>query len=64
MTSRLTVNLGLRWDYRNMPYETNNRMAWRNLDYAPGGLLVADSRSRPAASSDGAYYQFAGRAAP
>ena len=36
---RLTLNLGLRWDYRNVPYETNNRMAWRNLDYAPGGLL-------------------------
>ena len=42
VSSKLTVNLGLRWDYRNVPYETNDRMAWRNLDYAPGGLLVAD----------------------
>ena len=50
VNSRLTLNLGLRWDYRNMPYETRNRMAWRNLDYAPGGLLVADRRWQPAAS--------------
>ena len=34
VNSRLTVNLGLRWDYRNVPYETRNRMAWRNTDYA------------------------------
>ena len=40
MKPNLTVNMGLRWDYRNVPYETRNRMAWRNLDYAPGGLLV------------------------
>ena len=32
VSSRLTMNLGLRWDYRNVPYETRNRMAWRNLD--------------------------------
>ena len=43
VNSKLTVNLGLRWDYRNVPYETNNRMAWRNLDYAPGGLLGGGS---------------------
>ena len=42
VSSKLTLNLGLRYDYRNVPYETNDHMAWRNLDYAPGGLLVAD----------------------
>ena len=46
VNSSLTVNLGLRWDYRSVPYETRNRMAWRNLDYAPGGLLVADAIAR------------------
>jgi hypothetical protein len=61
---RLTVNLGLRWDYRNVPYETRDRMAWRNLDYAPGGLLVADPTLAAAGIVDGAYYQEAGRRTP
>ena len=64
VNSRLTVNLGLRWDYRNVPYETRNRMAWRNLDYAPGGLLVADESLVDAGIVDGAYYQFADRRSP
>jgi hypothetical protein len=61
---KLTVNLGLRWDYRNVPYETRDRMAWRNLDYAPGGLLVADPTLADAGIVDGAYYQYAGRRSP
>ncbi len=64
VTSRLTVNMGLRWDYRNVPYETRNRMAWRNLDYGPGGLLVADPSLAPGGIVDGAYYQEAGRRSP
>ena len=64
VSSKLTVNLGLRWDYRNVPYETNDRMAWRNLDYAPGGLLVADESLVPGGIVDGAYYQYAGRRSP
>jgi hypothetical protein len=62
VNSRLTLNLGLRWDYRNVPYETNNRMAWRNPNYAPGGLLVADESL--GGIVDGAYYQEAGRRSP
>ena len=64
VNSRLTVNLGLRWDYRNVPYETRNRMAWRNLDYAPGGLLVADESLVDGGIVDGAYYKYAGRRSP
>ena len=64
VNSRLTMNLGLRWDYRNVPYETRNRMAWRNLDYAPGGLLVADESLVEGGIVDGAYYQYAGRRNP
>ena len=64
VSSKLTLNLGLRWDYRNVPYETNNRMAWRNLDYGPGGLLVADESLAPGGIVDGAYYQEAGRRSP
>ena len=53
------MNLGLRWDYRSVPYETRNRMAWRNLNYAPGGLLVADASLVEGGIVDGAYYQLA-----
>jgi hypothetical protein len=64
VTPKLTVNLGLRYDYRNVPYETNNHMAWRNLNYAPGGLLVADEALAAQGVVDGAYYQLAGRRSP
>ena len=64
VSSKLTVNLGLAGDYRNVPYETNNRMAWRNLDFGPGGLLVADESLVDGGIVDGAYYQDAGRRSP
>ena len=64
VTERLTLNLGLRWDYRSVPHETNNRMAWRNLDYGPGGLLVADESLVAGGIVDGNYYQYADRRSP
>ena len=64
VNSRLTVNLGLRWDYRNVPYETRNRMAWRNTDYAAGGMLVADESLVEGGIVDGAYLQVRGAAQP
>ncbi len=64
VTSKLTLNLGLRYDYRNVPYETNNRFGWRNLTYAPGGLLVADQNLVDKGIVDGKYYQAAGRRSP
>jgi len=64
ISAKLTLNLGLRYDYRNVPYETNDHMAWRNLNYAPGGLLVADHTLVDKGVVDGKYYQFAGRRSP
>jgi hypothetical protein len=64
ISPKLTLNLGLRWDYRSVPYETNDRMGWRNLDYAPGGLLVADPKQISLGIVDGAYYQKADRRSP
>jgi hypothetical protein len=65
VSSKLTLNLGLRYDYRNVPYESNNRMGWRNLDYAPGGLLVADPTLATGGIIDAnGYYQEAGRRSP
>ena len=39
-------------------------MGWRNLDYAPGGLLVADAGLVAGGIVDGRYYQAAGRRNP
>ena len=64
VNSKLTLNLGLRYDYRNVPYETNNHMAWRNLANPQGGLLVADETLAGAGIVDGFYYQEAGRRSP
>jgi outer membrane receptor protein involved in Fe transport len=64
VNSKLTLNLGLRWDYRSVPYETDDHFAWRNPDYAPGGLLVADESLVRDGIVDGAYYQLAGRRSP
>ena len=64
VNSKLTLNLGLRYDYRSVPYETNDHMGWRNLNYAPGGLLVADPKLQSEGINDGQYYQAAGRRNP
>jgi len=64
VSPKLTLNLGLRYDYRNVPYETNDHMGWRNLNYAPGGLLVADKTLVEKGVADGKYYQYAGRRSP
>lgn len=44
VTPRLTLNLGLRWDFRTMPYESNNHFGWWNPADPKGGMLVADSQ--------------------
>ena len=49
VSSRLTLNLGLRWDYRAVPYEQSNKLFWiddQNLPgvsgFTGGGLCFAD----------------------
>ncbi|MBI4910646.1 MAG: TonB-dependent receptor [Acidobacteria bacterium] len=65
VTSRLTFNLGVRWDYRNIPYETNNRMGWRDLANPRGGLLVADQTLVDRGGvGDSSSSKFAGRRNP
>jgi hypothetical protein len=65
VSSRLTLNLGLRWDYRTIPYETNDRMGWRDLSNPRGGLLVADQTLVDRGIvGDSSYYKFAGRRNP
>jgi hypothetical protein len=65
VSSRLTLNAGLRWDYRSVPYETNDRMGWRDLSNPRGGLLVADqSLVERGIVGDSTYYKAAGRRNP
>ena len=73
VNNRLTLNLGLRWDYRNVPYEQSNKMFWiddQNLPgasgFTGGGLCYAD----PALSANGVlpagqtFYRYCGRRNP
>ncbi len=65
VSSRLTLNAGLRWDYRSVPYETNDRMGWRDLSNPLGGLLVADQTLvERGIVGDSSYYKAAGRRNP
>jgi Carboxypeptidase regulatory-like domain len=65
VSSRLTLNLGLRYDFRTIPNESNDRMGWRDLSNPRGGLLVADKTLvDKGIVGDGAYYKFAGRPNP
>lgn len=65
-TPNLTLNLGLRWDFRTIPYETDNKMFWIDTANANGGLCYAN----PALLTDGiapagnGFYRYCGRNNP
>lgn len=42
VTSKLTVNLGIRYDYSGVPFEEQNHFAWFNPDVSGGGLYMAN----------------------
>ena len=65
VNSRLTLNMGVRWDFRTVPFESNDRMGWRDLSNPLGGLLVADKTLvDKGIVGDQSYYKFAGRRNP
>jgi len=43
-TQNLTLNLGLRWDFRTIPYETNDKMFWIDTANTKGGLCFANQK--------------------
>jgi hypothetical protein len=65
VSSRLTLNLGLRWDFRASPYETNNHFGWLNPTAPGGGMFVADKalQENGVIGTDG-FYTYAGRRNP
>jgi len=72
-TSRLTLNLGLRWDYRSVPTEKDNKMFWFDRSNPLGGVCYADkalgtqtisSLGGPIALSGNGFYSYCGRPNP
>jgi hypothetical protein len=73
VSNRLTLNLGLRWDYRNVPYETNNKLFWFDTANPGGGLCYADQAlgtqsvtglGGPIAPQGNGFYRYCGRHNP
>jgi hypothetical protein len=73
VTNRLTLNLGLRWDYRAVPTEQDNKMFWFDRANAGGGLCYADKNlgtetvsglGGPIAPDGNGFYRYCGRANP
>ena len=44
VTPKLTLNVGIRWDYRATPYEAVNHMFWLDNTNSQGGLCYADPK--------------------
>ena len=67
VTPRLTLNLGMRWDFRTMPFETDNHFGWWNTSDPLGGMYVADEKLAEAGvipASGYSFYTLAGRRNP
>jgi hypothetical protein len=65
-TPNLTLNLGIRWDFRTIPYEATDKMFWIDDQNTGGGLCFA----RQALLTDGVapagngFYRYCGRRNP
>ncbi|MGA8043277.1 MAG: carboxypeptidase regulatory-like domain-containing protein [Terracidiphilus sp.] len=56
VTQKLTVNIGLRWDYRATPYEASNHLFWLDDKNSQGGLCYADPQLTTNGVAPGAGY--------
>jgi hypothetical protein len=65
-TERLTLNLGLRWDYRSVPYEQSNKMFWIDDQNTAGGLCFAQEKllTSGIAPAGNGFYRYCGRKNP
>jgi hypothetical protein len=65
----LTLNLGLRWDWRPFPYEEKNHMGWLDVTNPNGGLCIADQTlvkngiTNPAPGFS-TFYRYCGKRTP
>lgn len=66
LSSKLTVNLGLRWDYRSIPFETHDKMFWIDSANTKGGLCYANQAllTDGVAPAGNGLYRYCGRNNP
>jgi hypothetical protein len=66
VSNKLTLNLGLRWDYRNVPYEQQDKMFWIDRQNTAGGLCFADKAlsTNGIAPAGNGFYRYCGRRNP
>lgn len=66
VTPRLTLNLGLRWDYRSVPYEESNKFFWLDVHNPNGGLCFADKKllTDGVAPPGNGFFEYCGRRSP
>ena len=66
VTPRLTLNLGLRWDYRSVPYEEQNKFFWLDVNNPNGGMCFADQKllTNGVAPSGNGFFEYCNRRAP
>jgi hypothetical protein len=66
VTPRLTLNLGLRWDYRSVPYEEANKFFWLDVNNPNGGMCFADQKllTNGVAPAGNGFFEYCGRRAP
>ena len=66
VSDRLTLNLGLRWDYRAVPVESHDKMFWINPNAPQGGLCFADKAllTDGIAPAGNGFYSYCGRRNP
>jgi hypothetical protein len=66
VNSRLTLNLGLRWDYRAAAYEASNHFFWLDNKNPAGGLCYADKAlsSNGVAPAGNGVYEYCGSNVP
>lgn len=64
--SNLTLNFGLRWDYRTVPYEQSNKFFWLDGQNPNGGLCYADQAlgTNGVAPDGNGIYRYCGRRNP
>jgi hypothetical protein len=66
LSPRLTLNLGVRWDFRTVPYETHNRMGWNDVTNQLGGMCIADPTlvDKGIAPAGNGFYRYCGKNRP
>jgi hypothetical protein len=66
VNERLTLNLGMRYDYRSVPYEQNDKMFWIDDQNTLGGLCFAKEQllTSGIAPAGNGFYRYCGRRNP